>query len=366
MQPRTCFAVRVATAVAALLVATASAGAQERAPLRFVVLGHLRGDLDGERLSYLPELVASVRRDRPDLVFLCGDLIYGDEHGDGPADPAVIRADWEALDAALAGIGAPIHRVPGNHDVSDLTTRDVWRERYGELPKSVVHGGARFLLLNSTWTPKDGDRRKAPPSTARGVPLGKAQLQFLDRELKAAAPHEPVFLLLHHVLWREPDAVWWSDVAPRFVGSPVRAVFAGDCDAAKFSFMERGGVSYVQTAMVNFSPRPKLRAHEALVGRAKQFDHYVVVDVDGSDVRMDVRVVGAFTPDRFPPSTTAASPAGDDPGDGDATGLPARVRDFVRTREGFVVALASLAVACFLAGALAASIFGRLRRRRVA
>ena len=134
----------------ALIAMAAVAGASQD-PMRFVVLGHLRGDRNGELLVNLEEVVDCVRREDADAVFLCGDSIWGDVDREGPADPNVIRADWERLDAALGGIGAPVHRVPGNHDICDVVTRDVWRERYGVLPHAITIGNARFLLMNSAW-----------------------------------------------------------------------------------------------------------------------------------------------------------------------------------------------------------------------
>ncbi|HUR28908.1 MAG TPA: metallophosphoesterase [Planctomycetota bacterium] len=278
----------------------ASASSGEK--LRFVVLGHLRGDANGEQLANLQEVVEAVRREDPDLVFLCGDLIWGDIHREGRGDPAVIRADWERLDAALAGVGAPVHRVPGNHDICDLATRDVWRERYGVLPRSFDSGNARFLLLESGWVPEDGDMRRHPQDKIRGVPLDAGQIAFVRAELEPDASIEHVFVLMHHLLWWEEEAPWWEDVAPVFDGHPVRAVFSGDYGPLKFSHQVRDGVEYFQTSIENRISTEMLRGNEASRTLSAQFDNYLVVDVDGADVRYDVRTVGALTSGKFSPA----------------------------------------------------------------
>jgi len=290
---------------AALLVASPlSLAAQSRANehVRFVVLGHLRGDRNGELLVNLPEVVAAVRSENPDLVFLCGDLIWGDIDGAGPTDPAAIRADWERLDSALIGVGAPIHRVPGNHDVCDVVTRDIWRERYGVLPRSVEFGNARFILLNSAWSPADGDARKHPQDKIRGVPLDSAQIAFLRAELEHPGAAEHVFAFMHHMLWWEDDAAWWRDVAPVLDGHAVAAVFAGDYGPLKFSHLERGGVHYYQTSIENRVGTEILRRSEASRLLSAQLDTYLVVDVDGADVRTSVRTVGAASTGKFSPA----------------------------------------------------------------
>jgi len=275
--------------------------AQTDRKLRFVVLGHLRGDKNGELLANLPEVVESVRREDPDLVFLCGDLIWGDVDREGPADPALIRADWERLDAALSGVGAPIHRVPGNHDICDVVTRDIWHERYGVLPRALTVGTTRFLLLNSAWSPPDGDTRKHPQDKIGGVPLDAAQIAFLHAELEHGAGVDHLFVFLHHVLWWENEAPWWKKVAPELAGHPVRAVFAGDYGPMKFSHQERDGVHYLQTSIENRVSLEIQRGRESSRMLSSQLDNYVVVDVDGADVRYSVRTVGALTTDKFSP-----------------------------------------------------------------
>ena len=52
---------------------------------------------------------------------------------------------------------SPIHRVPGNHDITDLATRDVYFRRYGRVPSAVRVGKVLFLLLSTTRIPADGD-----------------------------------------------------------------------------------------------------------------------------------------------------------------------------------------------------------------
>ncbi len=288
-------------ALIALVLFCVHAGAQTGQKLRFVVLGHLRGDKNGELLSYLPEVVESVRREDPDLVFLCGDLIWGDVDNPGPADRAQTTADWERLDGALAGVGAPIYRVPGNHDICDLVTRDVWRERYGQLPRAITFGNTRFLLMNSAWWPEDGDLRKHPQESIRGVPLAAAQVAFVHAEMARSAEVEHVFVVMHHLLWWEDDARWWRTVAPEFTGHPVRAVFGGDYGPLKFSHLERAGVHYLQTSIENQVSTEMLRGREASRLLSTQLDNYMVVDVDGANVRYSVRAVGALTTGKFSP-----------------------------------------------------------------
>jgi hypothetical protein len=290
----------------ALLFAALLAGpvvAQEATGPRFsfCVLGHLRGDRNGQQLAYLDELIDEVSRLGPDLVFLTGDLIWGGVDDPAPNDPAVVRADWEALDAALKRIPAPVYRVPGNHDINDLTTRDVWNARYGLLPRSIKHGGCLFRLFASGFVPEDGDLRKHPPENERGRNLDRAERAFLGAELELAEDYHHVFLFMHHMLWWEESASWWRDVHPLLVGRKVRAVFAGDFGPMKYSHIDRHNVHYLQTSVESEVPLGEMRRSELARQRSAQFDNFLHVVVDGPLVRYEVRTVGALSSDKFSP-----------------------------------------------------------------
>ncbi|HVS12100.1 MAG TPA: metallophosphoesterase, partial [Planctomycetota bacterium] len=190
------------------LAASPAQAAAERARFSFVVAGHIRGDRNGEIPPGVDELVSEIERLSPDLVFLTGDLIWGDIFREGPrTDAETLRADWERLDAVLARLSCPVHRVPGNHDISDATSRDVWIERYGDLDRSFEFQGSRFLLLCSAWLPPEGSEQRCPQSFIRGRQLTADQVDFVRREMDAASGADHVFVLMHHLLW-------WNEPSP--------------------------------------------------------------------------------------------------------------------------------------------------------
>ena len=148
----------------------------------FVVVGHTRG---GPGNGTLPtqryaELVREVRREAPAFVVLTGDLVYGDFEAKA-VDRAAVEKDWNAVDAVFAQFGCPVHRVPGNHDLWERTTQELWTSRYGELQKSFEHEGSQFLLLNSCWTPAPGSHEHCPPRFIRAaLPLKGRQTPVID------------------------------------------------------------------------------------------------------------------------------------------------------------------------------------------
>lgn len=269
----------------------------------FAVLGHTRGGPDDGMLPMerYAEMVREVRRASPDFVVLTGDLVYGDFHSEHVDRAAVLR-DWEAVDAVFAQFGAPVHRVPGNHDVWEAVTRDLWIERYGALQQSFEHDGSLFLLLNSCWTPAAGDTSHCPPKFIRGVQLDAERREFLTKELAAHPDARHVFAFLGHMLWWEDDAAWWSDVHPLLAKAPTRAVFAGDLGPWKFSHLRRDGIDYLQTAF-EFAPPPleMQRNRESIRMLTEQLDTWALVSVDGGSFHVDLRTLGGLESGLFSP-----------------------------------------------------------------
>lgn len=266
----------------------------------FAVLGHLRSDFRGQLHPRLREILARVAQDGPDFVVLTGDAIVG--RGWERDTLANLRREWTLIDSALAGLDVPVYRVPGNHDIADLPTRDVYAERYGLPPQAVDVGAVRLLLLHSGWIPPDGDTRVSPYNT-RQSHIDSAQIRFLRRELADTAAYAHAFVFMHHLLWwKADDAPWWRDVHPLLAAGKVAAVFSGDWGPEKFSTMERDGVRYFQSSMSPGSNAAALRRHEWNRMLAQQFDNYLLVRVDGPDVEVEVRVVGAVSSGDFTPA----------------------------------------------------------------
>lgn len=331
--------------------------AQAAPTLDFVVVGHLRGDDNGDQLEYLDELVADVRALAPDHVFLTGDLVWGDVNS-AVTDLAAVERDWEALDAALRPIGAPIHRVPGNHDICDVGTRDLYVGRYGRPPQAVRDRGCLFLLLASAWIPSDDDPRKHPPSFIRGKDLDADQIEFVRAEL-ARGDFEHAFVFLHHLLWWYDSAAWWRDVHPILAADGrVRAVFAGDYGPTKFSHVERDGIDYVQSSVENRVSLEMQRALESSRVLSSQLDTFLHVTVEPDGARIDVRPVAALTSGKFTPARHDAVFAYD------KWSFGRRLQRKLGTPDKLVRGLVLAMVGSAVAGAIGALIARFLWRRR--
>ena len=349
----------LAAAIALGLSAGVAGGAAAQAaaaprPVRFAVLGHIRGDADNTLYALLPELLEEVRALEPDFVVLTGDIIWG-EYTSKTVDRALITRTWDQVDSAVKTLGVPVYRVPGNHDISDPVTRDVYFQRYGTPPQTVDVAGTRLILLNSSWTPAGSDTVPEKRPHVRGVPLDAGQIAFVRQALADTAAYRHAFVFTHHLLWFDGGAPWWKDVHPLLAGRKVRAVFSGDLGPMKFAHMERDSVQYYQTSMEG---NASVEIQRVLLGSrliGQQFDNFLLVSVDGPRVDVDVKVFGATSAGKFTPQRWAqvSEPLPPDP-------LPARLWNLV----GSPARLAALAGAAALLLGVGYSLGVSAARRR--
>lgn len=299
------FAGRVVLVVAGMGgLAHEAAHPQAAAAFDFVVLGHVRGGDDHRLHVRLGELMDRVREIDPDLIVLTGDIIWGDYHNFDRI-PEVLHAEWNAIDSALALIRVPVLRVPGNHDVSDLVSRDVYRSRYGDSSQIYDTAGIRFVLLNSAWIPQDGDT--AHNRFIRGQPIDEAQLQWLRGALEDPTAPSRMFVFLHHLLWWDPEeGAWWQDVHPLLRAHGVRAVVSGEYGPLKFSHLTRDGIDYFQTSLGGDPSVRLLKSAESNRILAAQFDNFLHVSVRDEETRFEVITLGERSSGHFSPAQYTA------------------------------------------------------------
>ena len=326
-----------------------------RRPFSFAVLGHIRGEGDGALNPKLGELLDKVRALRPDFVLLTGDIIWGDLFGSGdgpenagPPDPAKVRRQWEQVDSALATLELPVYRVPGNHDISDRGTKRIWWERYGPLPRSLERYGSRFLLLGSAWIPADDDTVRQIVTRPRM--LDSAQTAWLKAELGRSG-WDHTFIVMHHLLWWNPEAWWWKEIHPLLRPAGVAAVFGGDYGPLKFSHLTRDSVRYLQGSMEGFMTLGTLKAIASARVLSAQFDNFLFVRVNGPAVDVEVKILGEWVSPQYEPAFFQATMPAPPP-----TGLRPFLRTLATPRKLAVIA------AMFLATFLAGWWWGRRRR----
>ena len=204
-----------------------------------------------------------VNEERPDLVFITGDLV------DNTSD----SLQNALFDEGVGRILPPVWLVPGNHDYDKVWTpeiRDRYVSRYGYERFSFIHKKCAFIGLDTNCIIED-----APEEESR-------QMEWLVSELAAARRCRHIFIFIHCPIFRssidEPHDYSNFPIEKRkgyvslFKESGVTAVFAGHTHA-EYDF-EYDGIRFVVGNPVSNS-----------LGHGHPGYNMVDVTRDGIDVR---------------------------------------------------------------------------------
>ena len=102
-------------------------------------------DLNGsQRPGVFETAIAQLNLLRPELILSVGDLIDG-----GSEDRDKLHREWDEFDADTGQSIAPVYYAGGNHDLTNMTMRDVWEERYGARYYHFVYKNVLFVILDT-------------------------------------------------------------------------------------------------------------------------------------------------------------------------------------------------------------------------
>lgn len=243
--------------------------------LRFVVLGD--NQPPGTEMLGQPEvfqrIVDEVAVMRPDLLLHLGDHISG-----YAADMDLVKRMWDEYFAVTAAWTMPVHHAAGNHDIWDVRSETLWKERVGGLYHAFDQGGCHFIVLDS--------EDQAHPGRITGE-----QLAWLRRDLAAHGNKGPIFVSLHQPLWLALDwrtfqaSDWDRDVHPLLRQHRVSAVFAGHHH--QYATSEKDGVRYILSG----GGGGPIDSENGQLAQG-DFHHYCVVTVRGTSVAIEVRRPG--------------------------------------------------------------------------
>jgi 3',5'-cyclic AMP phosphodiesterase CpdA len=210
----------------------------------FIVWGHPKTD-DGQPALHFEEILDRISELKPDFLVITGDVING--MLGKPIDPQTIRGDWERFDKGVMALGMPVYRLPGNHDVHNYATRDIYFERYPEVPYAFTYKGSRFVMLDTIGI-KQRTQDGNPDWKPQKLPFDDTQLTFIRSEIEQQDKYNHFFFFMHHVwLWRNPSGFWWRDIHPLLKGGKTRIVFSGTLGnpGFKYDHIEQDNIHYI-------------------------------------------------------------------------------------------------------------------------
>ena len=266
----------------------------------FVVWGHPRGPSWKDLPTHADEIVSRLRELKPDLLIVTGDAIEG-MYGMKPNADSIQFA-WDTFDSVVQRAGIPMHIAPGNHDVMNPVTREIFLERYPKVPYAFTHKGVRFVILDTVGLDRQvqGDPIYQPGLEgiswfAGAMPFDEPQRNFIRREIHQQDQYAHMFFFMHHTKpWAEPDGFWSQEIHPLLLNGKTRAIFSGNPAYGKYAYLEKDGIFYMQNAVYETLPPEWFvwRRHYPPTPQYKQFDNLQLVTVAGNKVRYEPIILG--------------------------------------------------------------------------
>ena len=175
--------------------------------VRFAIIGDRTG---GHQPGVYEGIVAEVERMKPEVVFTVGDQIEGYTE-----DTTALGEEWREYRSIVAGLSAPLHLIPGNHDITTDGQLGSFVKYAGQPYYSVDYQGIHFTMLDaSRWESSD----KLPPE----------QLEWLDKDLKRAQKSRYTIVFYHKPFWEQSTVRGRPDTLHAlFRKYGVDAVFSG-------------------------------------------------------------------------------------------------------------------------------------------
>lgn len=234
-------------------------------PMRFAVIGDRTGEYEP---GVYGEIVKQIQRMKPDFVLSVGDMIEG-----YLADTAAIKDGWEDYKELLKPLTMPIYLAPGNNDIWDSTSLELYKRYVGEPYYSFNIRGVHFVVLDNSRNEKVEE-------------IPKEQIYWLINDLEENRDATHTIVFFHKPFWMKTVAQDKPDsLHMLFVKYGVDAVFTGHYH--QYFAEEFNNIAYtgVGSSGGGCSPGPTGLKY-----------HFVWVTVDGNGISISPIKMGAVLP----------------------------------------------------------------------
>ncbi len=219
----------------------------------------------GHRPGVWMQGVKAVNLLRPEFVVSVGDLIEGYTE-----DRNQLETEWKEFLGFIDQMEMKFFFVAGNHDVSNPTMHDMWREHFGPEWYSFDYKGVHFVCLSS----------EDPLAS-----LSRKQLAWVKEDLKQHEDARWTLIFLHKPLWTmserqkaagNPDYTGWPELE-QMLGSRPHTCFAGHVH--HYVQYDRNGKKYYHLATTGGGSRLRGKPYG-------EFDHvmWLTMEKDGPHV----------------------------------------------------------------------------------
>ncbi|MBX9681033.1 MAG: metallophosphoesterase [Gemmataceae bacterium] len=206
----------------------------------------------GHRARVFSQAIDQLNLVQPAFVVSVGDLIEG-----YTKDQARLNKEWKEFQGYVHKLKMPFFYVPGNHDLTNPTQVEEWKQRFG---RRYYHFTYRDVLFLMVATDDEGEDQKSYGK------ISKEQAEYFAGVLKDNPNARWTIVCIHKPIWsmEKADQAGWIDVEKNLAGRNY-TVFAGHVH--RYQKFVRNGMNYYQLATTGGGS--KLRGLEY-----GEFDHF--------------------------------------------------------------------------------------------
>jgi hypothetical protein len=191
----------------------------------------------GNRPGVFASAMSKLNLMQPEFVMSIGDLIPG-----YITDQNELDGQWDEFDELVNRLEMPFFYVPGNHDISNETMVQKWKERLGRPYYHFVYKNVLFLCLDTEDPPYDPHSNRE-----HRAGVSEQQVEYFAKAIKDNPNVSWTFLFMHKPVWEDQDYTHdfdygnWTKIEKHLQGRPY-TVFAGHDHVYKH--ITRQGQSY--------------------------------------------------------------------------------------------------------------------------
>jgi predicted phosphodiesterase len=192
---------------------------------QFAVISDRTG---GHREGIFAKSVERLNLLQPEFVMSVGDLI------EGYANEKKSTLEWREFQSFTSRLQMPFFYVAGNHDISNKTMNQLWKEKFGATYYHFVYKNVLFLMLNT----------EDPPGSGKMSP---EQVKYIQKTLEENNQVRWTFVFMHRPAWTNfyADKAGWLEAEKFFAGRNY-TVFAGH--QHRYAKFVRNNMNYYQLA----------------------------------------------------------------------------------------------------------------------
>ena len=260
----------------------------------------------GYRKGVFDVALAELKLLRPTFILTIGDMIDG-----GTEDSNELKRQWEEFDARLTD-SAPFFHIAGNHDLTNVTQRSVWAERYGPRYYSFVYGNVLFLALDTEDYPEPSMReiyqmradflnlRKTDPAAADKLPyralkesrtgeIGPEQSAYFEKAIADNPDVRWTILLMHKPVYERAGDGGLARIEAALASRPYTLL---NGHLHRYSYSQRPTSTGVQRDYIMLGTTGGERGFD---GSAGAVDHFMWMRMgrDGPSIA-NIRLDGVF------------------------------------------------------------------------